>query len=83
MERKERGFRQGHDKSRLTECVISLFILFVKRHVMNADGLVGLDSRLCWNSRIAHVGRNVHVFDYIDVVTKDVREKLLVKTIVL
>ena len=83
MERKEWGFRQGHDKSCLTECVVILFILFLKRRVMNADELVGLDSRLCWNSRIAHVGRNVHVFDYIEVVTKYAREKLVVKTIIL
>ena len=48
--------------------------------------LVGLDSRLYWNYRIAHVSRNSHVFNYTEttkVVTKDVREKLLVKTIIL
>ena len=27
MERKERGLRQGHDKSCFTECVVILFIL--------------------------------------------------------
>ena len=87
MERKKWNIRQGHNKLVLTECVFKSFLSFSSRAVLRMQmEQVGLDSRLYWNYRIAHVSWNSRVLNYIEttkVVTEDVREKLLVKTIVL